>query len=367
MPAAVSGQPANREAPMPLCPSGHQSQTSDYCDTCGAVMGGAPITHASQLAGGSIPDGALAQTVLSGIASSGGESGGSCPVCGADRDGRFCEECGYDFELAELVSPPSAAPDPAVSAPPPSMNGVAAEQQPTVLLPETPLPPPPPATAVPEFEAEAPPEAPSALGAAAAGAGMGAPAGDPTKTYLPPEFGVEEEPASGSGFVPETGAAEAEPASAPVGEPVEGGADLGARPQPGPPLAVLAAADLEYYTAQVSRGDILESDYPFPKYPQELRFTLDGDKARIGRSSASRGIAVEVDLASPPVDPAVSHLHAQFLRTADGSWAVVDLNSANGTRINGAADPIPAETEVPVAAGDRIHLGVWTTLTITES
>lgn len=338
---------------MPVCPSGHQSHTSDYCDTCGAVMGGAPITHASPLAGSSIPESALASTVLSGTGNAGGRTGEACPQCGAARDGRFCEECGYDFELAALVPPTAAEPAPA------SMNGAAAEH-PTVLLPDTPAAAPP-VLPVPEPEPEAPPlealpvEALSAFAAAA-------PALDPTETYLPPDIAEPEAAPASPG-----GPAESESAPAFGAEPVGAGADLGARPQPGPPLTVLAAADLEYYTAQVQRGDILESDYPFPKYPQELRFALDGDKARIGRSSASRGIAVEVDLASPPVDPAVSHLHAQFLRLADGSWAVVDLNSANGTRINGAADPIPVETEVPVAAGDRIHLGVWTTLTIVEA
>ena len=45
----------------------------------------------------------------------------------------------------------------------------------------------------------------------------------------------------------------------------------------------------------------------------------------------------------------------------------MDLGSANGTRLNGAAEPLPAETEVPVKAGDRVHLGVWTTLTLEEA
>jgi pSer/pThr/pTyr-binding forkhead associated (FHA) protein len=88
---------------------------------------------------------------------------------------------------------------------------------------------------------------------------------------------------------------------------------------------------------------------------------------RIGRASASRGIVVEIDLTGPPLDPAVSHLHAQLLRAPDGTWSLVDLNSANGTRLNGAEDPLPAETEVPVKAGDRIHVGVWTTLTLEEA
>ena len=43
---------------------------------------------------------------------------------------------------------------------------------------------------------------------------------------------------------------------------------------------------------------------------------------------------------------------------------MVDLGSANGTRLNDAEEPLEAETEIPVKQGDRIHLGVWTTITI---
>jgi pSer/pThr/pTyr-binding forkhead associated (FHA) protein len=71
----------------------------------------------------------------------------------------------------------------------------------------------------------------------------------------------------------------------------------------------------------------------------------------------------EIDLTGPPLDPAVSHLHAQLLLHDEG-WVVVDLGSANGTRLNDAEEPLEAETEIPVKPGDRIHLGVWTTITV---
>jgi len=50
--------------------------------------------------------------------------------------------------------------------------------------------------------------------------------------------------------------------------------------------------------------------------------------------------------------------------SADGGWSVVDLDSANGTYLNGGTDPIAPNTPVPLHDGDRIHLGAWTTLTI---
>src|ERR1700730_9467243 len=89
---------------MALCPAGHESQTNDYCDTCGALMGGAALTPAAALA---------STTVLPSEGAAASPAGGSCPQCGAARGGRFCEECGFDYELAELVPPAPAAAVPA--------------------------------------------------------------------------------------------------------------------------------------------------------------------------------------------------------------------------------------------------------------
>lgn len=319
---------------MALCPAGHQSQTTDYCDTCGAVMGGAAVTTGAASAA------PAAAPVQSGVAAAGGSAaGGSCPQCGAARGGRFCEECGFDFEMAELVPP--AAQAPAAS-----------------LASTTELPPAP-----------------------AAGPGPGK-AGDPLgeTQAMPPDYDFDAEfekaerefAAAGNPSAPP---AADPPVTSPAAPDPEATAPALARPAAAPTTANAAAreltavviADREYYTAQVERGDIVESEFPFPKYPNERRFTLDTARVRIGRASASRGIAVEIDLTGPPLDPAVSHLHAQLLRASDGSWSVVDLNSANGTRLNGAEEPLAAETEVPVKAGDRIHVGVWTTLVLEEA
>jgi len=294
---------------MALCPSGHESQTSDYCDTCGALMGGAPITP-SAVPG---PASSAAPAPDPGA----GASGQVCPYCQTARSGRFCEEDGYDFELAELLPPGSAPP----AAPP---------------QPDPPLTPPPvtPPAVTPQPEASDPLAKTAVL----------APEGEPG-------LDLEAELAAAERAAAERAAVKAAPVS----------------PDLGTAVAAVVHADQDYYNAQVQRGDIVEADFPFPRYPGERRFALDADRVRIGRASASRGIVVEIDLTGPPLDPAVSHLHAQLLRVGDGAWSLVDLNSANGTRLNGAEDPIPAETEVPVKAGDRIHLGVWTTITLEES
>jgi hypothetical protein len=131
----------------------------------------------------------------------------------------------------------------------------------------------------------------------------------------------------------------------------------------GEELSVIVNADRDYYKAQLERGDIIESEFPFPKYPAERSFSFTDGPVRIGRASSRRGLIPEIDLTGPPLDPAVSHLHAQLLRHPEG-WVVVDLGSANGTRLNDAEEPLEAETEIPVRVGDRIHLGVWTTVTI---
>jgi hypothetical protein len=48
----------------------------------------------------------------------------------------------------------------------------------------------------------------------------------------------------------------------------------------------------------------------------------------------------------------------------DGTWAVVDLDSSNGTYLNDSPDPIKPHEPVPVGDGDKVHVGAWTTLTL---
>jgi pSer/pThr/pTyr-binding forkhead associated (FHA) protein len=83
--------------------------------------------------------------------------------------------------------------------------------------------------------------------------------------------------------------------------------------------------------------------------------------ALIGRRSASRAIAPEIDLGDLAGDPAVSHRHAQLARLDDGRWTLCDLGSSNGTTLNGI--------EVTSVASDLnnddvIEIGAWSTLTV---
>jgi pSer/pThr/pTyr-binding forkhead associated (FHA) protein len=124
----------------------------------------------------------------------------------------------------------------------------------------------------------------------------------------------------------------------------------------------MVAADRAYFET-VRAGDGPDvATVTFPSYCAERRFRLAGTEMRIGRRSASRGLEPEIDLTGPPADPGVSRLHAVLMAEPDGTWAVLDPGSANGTLVNGAE--IPTGERVPLHDGDRINLGAWTAITI---
>ncbi len=103
-------------------------------------------------------------------------------------------------------------------------------------------------------------------------------------------------------------------------------------------------------------------DLPFPAHSEERRFPLTGKQVRIGRRSAARGVEPEIDLSGPPADPGISRLHALLLPAPDGSWAVLDPGSANGTLLNGR-EIAPGDL-IPLRDGDWINLGAWTAITV---
>jgi FHA domain len=219
---------------MAVCPAGHDSSTSDYCDTCGARMDGPAVPVAAALAA---------------------PAAGSCPVCQGPRTGRFCEECGHDFSTG---------------------TGGTTFTTPT---PPSPVPVPPP-----------PPPAPSAW-------------------------------------------------------------------------VAVVAADRAYFDLMTA-DDPDTSSVTFPPYCPERRLPLTGTQIRIGRRSVSSGVTPEIDLAEPPADPGISHLHAVLLANPDGTWQLVDPGSTNGTIVNTAKTPIEVNVAVPINEGDQIHVGAWTTITL---
>jgi hypothetical protein len=97
----------------------------------------------------------------------------------------------------------------------------------------------------------------------------------------------------------------------------------------------------------------------FPDPAPERRLKLDGATMRIGRLQTG-GDRAEI----APDDPAISRVHAVLERQADGAYALRDLKSTNGTTLNDDPRPVSSDTAVRLADGDRIQLGVWTTITV---
>jgi FHA domain len=130
-------------------------------------------------------------------------------------------------------------------------------------------------------------------------------------------------------------------------------------PQPATePWEALISADRDYFER------VGTEQLEFPAHCQPRTFLLDQPEIGIGRESPSRGIRPEIDLSGAPEDLAISHLHAILVRQHDGSYALLDPGSSNGTTLNDDPTPIAANAPVPLADGDRIHLGAWTTVTI---
>jgi len=126
----------------------------------------------------------------------------------------------------------------------------------------------------------------------------------------------------------------------------------------------VTAADRAYYDKVIAEGGPDADAVAFPPYCPERSFPLAGEQVRIGRSSRQRSARPEIDLAGPPSDPGVSHLHAVLLAQPDGSWTLVDPGSANGTQVNGR--PVTVNTPIAIGVGDRIHVGAWTVITLRE-
>ena len=99
-------------------------------------------------------------------------------------------------------------------------------------------------------------------------------------------------------------------------------------------------ADRAYYDSVMAVDGPDAAGITFPRYCPDRHFPLQGKQISIGRQSRSRGIQPDIDLIGPPEDPGVSHLHAMLVAQPDGSWSIVDLDSANGTAFNDEPNPL---------------------------
>ena len=125
----------------------------------------------------------------------------------------------------------------------------------------------------------------------------------------------------------------------------------------------VVAADREFYERVLAREgpDTVE----FPAFFPERRITLQSNTALIGRHNRDQGVQPEIDLGIHPADRGVSSQHA-VLRIRDWGLTVTDLGSTNGTSLNGSDDLLENGEETPLADGDRLHVGAWTTIRIVK-
>ncbi|MBX7468612.1 FHA domain-containing protein [Streptomyces sp. MAG02] len=140
-------------------------------------------------------------------------------------------------------------------------------------------------------------------------------------------------------------------------------------PQPVTPPApagwsITIGPDRDYFLAMMQRSGPEAAGLNLPAYSPEQQRPLSGNQITIGRRRHSTGEAPDIDLSVPPEDPGVSHQHAVLVQQPDGTWAVVDQNSTNGTTVNGSSEPIQPYVPVPLQDGDRVHVGAWTTITV---
>ncbi|TLQ45870.1 FHA domain-containing protein [Streptomyces marianii] len=398
---------------MPTCPNGHQSGSDDWCEVCGHRMAGAgapagavppppppPASSPPPAPGYGYPGpgdpNATAQAEL-------------CPQCRTPREpmAPFCEECRWNFLTNTATSYTPVTPPlrgtpggpGGPGGPPPGLNlppGFQAQQPPhpdpfdyqgsrpsQMNRPAEPIGGEPPAPRPPQAGPPAPPPFPqpgqSGFSDVSESPGQHRPPGPPEFSRpAPQQQGFPAGPPAPPGF-PQAVPAPPQPTQGGgddwmISPPSQQHAPHHSAQHPAPPQqqvpyepagwTAVIAPDREYFMAMMQRSGPEAAGLNLPAYSPEQQLALSGDEVTIGRRRHSTGESPDIDLSVPPEDPGVSHQHAVLVQQPDGSWAVVDQNSTNGTTVNGAEDPIQPYVPVPLRDGDRVHVGAWTTITI---
>lgn len=292
-------------------------------------------------------------------------NGQSCPHCGATRgpDDIFCESCGADFLTGAPPPPPPGPPAYSNLTPVPGQPAQpdVSRTAPTERAPWADIPPVPsqPVPSQPVATPSSPPSTPSSGSATVPGAPPSGPvsvASAPPSAQTPPPPPVSAPPSAQTPppVVQASPSAQTPPVEVPPGQvPV-----IPIPPVP-PRLRFELSVDRAYFDVAVAEGELTWPDPPAA--PKELERT--GTELHIGRTSESRNIHPDIDVADLTGDPAVSSRQAVIRVTTDGRVTVTDVGSTNGTVVGGVeAVAIPTNVEVTVEEGTPIYVGAWTRL-----
>ncbi|MEN8650386.1 FHA domain-containing protein [Streptomyces sp. 21So2-11] len=338
---------------MPTCPNGHQSGSDDWCEVCGHRMAGAvpPPPPPPPAPGYGYPPQGQAPyaqgTDPFARGSDATQQAELCPQCRTPREGMtpYCEECRWNFLTSTAtsytpVAPHNAGPGSGPAAdsgsglnlPPGFQSPQQQQQAPPHPFQQQPGPPAPP-------QHHQQPQAPQRQGN-----------GEDDWMLPPPSQQQQAQQAQQAQHQHQPQQAPPQQYQPPVAAPTSWTATVG--------------PDRDYFMAMMQRSGPDAAGLNLPAYSPEQQRPLTGNQITIGRRRHSTGEAPDIDLSVPPEDPGVSHQHAVLVQQPDGSWAVVDQNSTNGTTVNGAEDPIQPYVPIPLQDGDRVHVGAWTTITV---
>ncbi|MFB7465939.1 FHA domain-containing protein [Streptomyces sp. NPDC056224] len=348
---------------MPTCPNGHQSASDDWCEVCGHRMAASEGPPPAPSYGYGFPPTAGEPTAQAEL----------CPQCRTPREAMapFCEECRYNFLTRTATSYTPLTPDPG-----PQGSGATPPSAPPSAAPSTPPPPVPTPGAYSQDHFEYQGSRPSRVNRPAEPLQreddwlLPPPAHEPQHEYQQPAQPQyqQQPPAPPQQREYQQEYQQHQPAQHQPPQPQQ----YQQQPPPqqqsyspqGGSWAVTIGPDRSYFMAMMQRSGPEAAGLNLPAYSPEQHLPLAGGQITIGRRRASTGESPDIDLSVPPEDPGVSHQHAVLVQQPDLSWAVVDQNSTNGTTINGGEEPIQPYVPVPLADGDRVHVGAWTTITI---
>jgi hypothetical protein len=187
-------------------------------------------------------------------------------------------------------------------------------------------------------------------------------AGDPVTTS---DLGSDR--VAGAGASPSGGETVADPdvpgRPGVVGASAPGAASPSQGPAQGGVVRLTVAIDRSYFDEVVQDGEL---DFP-EQIPVPVELELSGPELHIGRTSESRAIHPDIDVADLTGDQAVSSRHAVLRVDDDGSCRLTDIGSTNGTFV-GTFDGDPLDHGAPVVLqpGVPVYLGAWTRITVTE-